>query len=136
MKSMKIAALLSFVLGIAGSNVFADDTAYFKLGPLAINVPFKTARIAYGHDFKTTEELIFGETPVISLWDKIEGTIGVVTSLSGRGSPTIGGDFMLGNILDKWITLPADLNIGGFGSRDFNQGQWMYGVKASIKLWG
>ena len=65
----------------------------------------------------------------------MEGTVGVVTSLSGKGSPTIGGDIIIGNLLEKWVTLPADINIGGFAARDFNAGGWLYGVKASTKLW-
>lgn len=128
--------ILAAIATIWGAtNAFSDDTAFFKAGPLALNIPLKTARVAYGHDFKNDQELIFGETPVVTLWNRVEGTVGAVTSLQGRGSPTIGGDVVIGNLLDQWITLPADINIGGFGSRDFNAGVWLYGLKASLKLW-
>lgn len=131
----KLLVMLSCIFCF-GTWAHADDAAYFKAGPLELNIPFKTAKATYLYDFKADQNLVGGETPICTLWSKIEGTVGVVTSLEGQGTPFVGGNILLGNLLDKWVTLPADFNIGGFGGYNFRTDSPLYGLKASIKIWG
>lgn len=114
---------------------FADDVAFFKIGPLALNVPFKTGMVTYLYDFNANKNLVGGETALASLWNRVEGTAGVVTSLDGQGTPFVGGNILIGNLLNKWVTLPEDLRLGGFGGYDFNAEKTLYGLKASVRLW-
>lgn len=133
---MKKLLLAAFALTVFGAMVArADDTAYFRLGPLALNVPLKSARVTYLYDFKAQQNLVGGETPVASLWDRIEGTFGAVTSLDGQGTPFVGGNILIGNLVDKWVSLPSDLTIGGFGGYNFNSSAPIYGLKAGMRLW-
>ena len=116
----------------------ADENAYFKYGPLSLTIPFKTADVVYlfnglGED-AVSQNLIGGETTVLTLWDKVSGTVGVVTSVQGRGTPFVGADIAVGNALDKFLSL-GPIRIGGFGGYDFNAEEAMAGVKASIQLW-
>jgi len=126
--------LIALVFSIC-SAVHADDTAFFKLGPLSLNVPFKTASVTYLYDFNAKKNLVGGETPVVTLWERLEGTVGAVTSLEGQGAPFVGGNLLIGNVLARYIVLPSDLKVGGFGGWDFNADAPIYGLKASYKLW-
>lgn len=130
-KLMMLAVLL-----LTASVAMADDNAYFKLGPLELNIPFKTAKVTYMFDFHEDKNLVGGETVVASLFNQIEGTIGAVTSLEGQGTPFVGGNILIGNVVDKFITLPEDFTIGGFGGYNFRVNAPMYGLKASVKIWG
>ena len=130
-KLLKIGLLLAFGLSVAR----ADDTAFFKAGPLALNIPLKTARVTYLYDFKGEQNLVGGESPVVTLWNRVEGTVGAVTSLEGQGTPFVGGNILVGNVLDKYVSLPSDLAVGGFGGYNFRTDEPMYGVKASVKIW-
>ena len=133
MKKLIALALLATLCGAVAA--FADDNAFFKAGPLSLNIPLKTVRATYMYDFHASQNLVGGETPFISAWDKIEGDFGAVTSLEGQGTPFIGGNILIGNVLDKYVTLPSDLAVGGFGGWNFNSEQPIYGVKASVKIW-
>ena len=112
----------------------ADDNAFFKIGPLALNIPLKTAQATYMFDFNAKQNLVGGETPVITLWDKVEGTVGAVTSLQGQGSPFVGGNIKLENVIEKYVSL-GNISIGGFGGYNFNENKAIYGLKASTQLW-
>ena len=116
------------------SEVFADS-AYFSYGPLSLDIPLKTARVTYLYDFHANQNLVGGETPFLTLWNRVEGTFGAVTSLQGQGTPFLGGNVIVGNLLDQWITLPPDFLIGGYGGWNFNAKAPIYGVKASLKIW-
>lgn len=131
----KLLVLLAVAALWSNRPVFADDSAFFKAGPLELNIPLKTARVTYMFDFGAKENLVGGETPIASLWNKVEGTVGAVTSLAGAGTPFVGGNILLGNLLEKYLTLPSDLLIGGFGGWDFHTSAPIYGLKASVKLW-
>lgn len=133
---MKRLVLLAGLLLVGPRFAFADDNAYFKAGPLSLNIPLKTVQVTYMFDFNANKNLVGGETPVVTLWDKVEGTVGAVTSLEGEGTPFVGGNILLGNVVQKYITLPEDLKIGGFGGYDFRTDAAIYGLKASYKLWG
>lgn len=129
-----IAIVVIAVLAVI-TQAHADDNAYFKYGPLSLNVPLKTVQVVYMYDFRATQNLVGGETPILTLWDRLEGDFGAVTSLEGAGTPFVGGNLLIGNLLDKWVTLPADLKVGGFGGYNFNTDHPIYGLKASYKLW-
>ena len=121
-----------FCLGVFAH---ADDAAFFKYGPLELNIPFKSAQVTYLYDFNANQNLVGGETPIIRVWNRVEGTVGVVTSLQGQGTPFVGGNILLGNVLERWVALPSDLLIGGFGGYNFRDTHSIYGLKASYKLW-
>lgn len=133
MKKLYILAVLCVLGGVSFTH--ADDTAFFKFGPLELNIPFKTAAVTYLYDFNAKKNLVGGETPIVTLWQRLEGTVGAVTSLEGQGAPFVGGNILLGNVLARYIALPEDLKVGGFGGWDFNQDAPIYGLKASYKLW-
>jgi len=137
-----VSAWLSIVLAVllvACTNpIHADEStspAYFTYGPLSLVIPFKTASVTYLYDFHVHQNLVGGETPFVTIWNRVEGDFGAITSLQGAGTPFIGGNLILGNLLDKFVTLPADLKVGGFGGWDFNAKNAIYGLKASYKLW-
>lgn len=109
----KILLLLSVVLLYPLCPAAADDNAFFKFGPLSLNIPFKTASVVYMYDFQANQNLVGGETPIVTLWDRVEGTVGAVTSLEGQGAPFVGGNILIGNLVDRWISLPTDFKIGG-----------------------
>ena len=131
MKKLLLALAVVFVASVAR----ADDNAFFKIGPLSLNIPFKTGAVTYMYDFKAKQNLVGGETTIATLWDRLEGTIGAVTSLDGQGAPFVGGNVILGNLLERWVSLPTDLKVGAFGGYDFNAEHEIYGLKASYKLW-
>lgn len=131
MKKLALFVGLFLMCGMAR----ADDLAFFKAGPLSLNIPFKTVAVTYLYDFHSNQNMVGGETSVVSLWNRIEGTVGAVTSLQGKGTPFVGGNVLVGNLVDKWVTLPSDLKVGGFGGWNFNTEAPIYGVKASIQIW-
>lgn len=130
----KLLVLCACLLCWAGLS-YADDSAYFKAGPLELNIPLKTTRATYIYDFKGKQNLVGGESPFLTLWGKVEGTIGAVTSLEAQGTPFVGGNVLIGNVLDRWVTLPTDFSIGAVGGWNFNAEQALYGLKASVKVW-
>lgn len=112
-----------------------EDPAFVKYGPLSLNVPLKTAAVTYMFDFHANENLVGGETSIVTLFDRVEGTVGAVTSLQGQGTPFVGGNMLIGNLVDKWVSLPADFKLGGFGGWNFNTEKPIYGLKASVAIW-
>lgn len=134
---MKKLLFMSLCLVSLAGLSSADDTtnAYFKAGPLELNIPMKTASATYMYDFHADQNLVGGETVIASMWNKVQGTVGAVTSLDGAGTPFVGGNILIGNVADKIVTLPPDLTIGGFGGWNFSQEHPIYGLKASYKLW-
>lgn len=133
LKQLLALVILSLILGPKWA--FADDNAFFKIGPLSLNVPFKSARATYMFDFNAKQNLVGGETPIASIWNRVEGTAGVVTSLDGQGTPFVGGNILVGNLVQRWVTLPEDFSIGGFGGYNFNSDAPIYGIKASVQIW-
>lgn len=124
---------LCLLCGIAGA-AHADENAYFSYGPVKLTVPFKTADVVYLYDGLNKQSLVGGETTVATVWERVSGTVGVITSLEGQGAPFIGGDVAIGNVADKFVSL-GSIRIGGFGSYDFRAQRAMAGLKASLLLW-
>lgn len=133
----KLLVFLAVFLMWPNRPVFAE-TAYFKAGPLELNIPFKTADVVYLFNALDSEikerSLIGAETTVFTVWEKVSGTVGVVTSASGAGTFFLGADLNTGNFLDKVVSL-GPIRIGGFGAYDSRNDSWMAGPKASIQLW-
>lgn len=134
-KLLSVCAVVLAALSVGPLSLHADDAAFFKIGPLALNVPFKSASITYMYDFNANKNLVGGETPIVSLWNRVEGTFGAVTSLDGQGTPFVGGNILIGNLIERYVTLPPDFKIGGFGGYDFNADKTIYGLKTSLKIW-
>jgi len=132
----RLVLLAGLIVGCLGSAVAEEVPAYFKLGPLELNIPLKTVKATYLYDFNAHQNLVGGETPFITLWNRIEGVGGAVTSLEGQGTPFVGGNILIGNLLDRYITLPQDFSIGGFGGWNFRTDAAVYGLKGSVKIWG
>ena len=133
----KVAIVLALLSG-SGLSLHADDNAYFKAGPLELNIPFKTVDIVYlfnGLDKDPTHRsLIGGETPIATFWGKISATIGVVTTTGAEGVPFLGADFATGNLLDRFVNL-GPIRVGGWAGYSFRDDNAMAGVKCSVKLW-
>lgn len=123
-----------FISLILLASIANADDAYFKFGPFELTVPFKTADVVYLYDGINSESLVGGETTIARGWDKVSATIGVVTSLSGNGTPYCGADLDAGSILQRYVNL-GNIRIGGWGGRNFREGEWSGGLKASTKLW-
>jgi hypothetical protein len=133
----KLYILAALCLFSAVSYTHADDNAFFRIGPLALNVPFKSADVVYlfnGLGESTERSLVGGETTVATIWDKVSGTVGVVTSPTGAGTFFVGADINIGNSLDRFLSL-GPIRVGGFGGYDARNDAWMAGPKASIALW-
>ena len=128
----RLFAVLALMLA---STAYADDNAYFKAGPLELNIPFKSTRVVYLFDFKAHQSLVGGETPFLTLWNRLEGTGGVVTSLDGAGTPFLGGNVIVGNLLERYVALPTDFLIGAFGGYNARSEQPVFGLKGSLKIW-
>lgn len=133
-KLLSVVAMVAGLLSVGAGSLKAED-AFLKLGPLELAIPFKTANVTYMYDFNANKNLVGGETVIATLWGKVEGTAGVVTSLDGQGAPFLGGNILIGNLLERWVSLPEEFKIGGFGGYDFRADSPMYGLKASIKIW-
>lgn len=132
---MKKLILAVLMLGCMGVAVAEDVPAYFKLGPLELNIPFKTMDVVYLYDGINQRSLTGAETSIFTVWQRVHGTVGVVTTIEqAQGAPFIGADVDLGNALDRFLNL-GPIRIGGFGSRDFRRDEWIGGLKASMRLW-
>lgn len=122
-------------LGLLASLCRADEKAYFKAGPLELNVPFQTGDVVYlfnALDRETKERSLVGaETTVFTVWNKVSGTLGMVTSATGAGTFFLGADI---NVLERVVNL-GPLRVGGFGGYDSRNDAWMAGPKCSIQLW-
>lgn len=128
--------LLAFVVLVGMVGIAkADETAYFSYGPLSLNIPFKTADVVYLYDGVNQRSLTGGETTIFTVFNKVRGTVGVVTTIqNAQGAPFVGADVDLGNALDRFLNL-GPIQIGGFGGRDFREDRWIGGLKASLLLW-
>ncbi len=141
MKYLRIVAIVVGLLNVRTLTLHAmadpapeETNIYLEAGPLKLTVPFKSVDVVYLFDGLNQRSLVGGETTILTLWDKVSATAGGVTSLQGAGTPFLGFDIALGNVLDRYVNL-GPLRIGGFGGRDFRARLWVAGLKASILLW-
>lgn len=120
------------------ANAAQDTDVYFRVGPLELNIPLKTVDVVYlfnglGDD-ASRRHLVGGETTIFTAWQRLSGTVGVVTSAEGNGALFFGADVNTGNALDRFIDL-GPIRVGGFGAWDSRAGAWMAGPKVSLALW-
>lgn len=111
---------------------FAFADVYYKLGALNLTVPWSDPQVTYLYDFQSQKSLVGGEMPIASLW-KLEATAGAVTSIEGIGTPFLGLNLDLPNPAPMYAAL-SSLHPGVFGGYNFNSGQAMFGLKASLSI--
>jgi hypothetical protein len=128
MKKLFLAVVLLMAVGI----VKAEDNILFKLGTVNILLPFSDISATYLFDGRSKRSLVGAETPLIQ-WKKLQVTGGAVTSVDGEGAPFLGINLLLDNPLANYTSL-AGIRPGIFAGRDFNDGEYMVGVKASVSV--
>lgn len=110
----------------------APSNVYFNLGKLQLLVPFNEVDVTYLYDVIGNRNLIGGETPLVQLWN-IQGTVGAVTSMDGRGAPYVGGKLKLPNPVPR-LAFFGDIQPGLFGGYDWNRGAAIAGFKADLPI--
>lgn len=105
---------------------------YFHLGALNLTVPWDHINAVYLYDLNAQRNLVGGEAVVASLW-RLQGTVGAVTSLEGRGAPYLGGNLWLPNPVPA-IALLSQIQPGIFGGWDWSRGAPIWGFKAAISI--
>lgn len=129
MKKLLVSAVLA--LGLLGT-ASAEENILFKLGAVNVLVPFSDVSATYLFDGVAKQSLVGAETPLIE-WHNLQMTGGAVTSIEGEGSPFIGINLSLTNPADRWVNL-GNIHPGIFGGRNFNNNEWMAGVKATVSI--
>ena len=104
------------------------DTPYFKG-----YIPGVQVSVISLFDFVNSRPLVGAETPLFAV-KRVQFTAGGVTSIDGIGSPYIGGHLLIPNPTPSLVFL-NDLELGGFGGRDFHEGKYMAGVKIGKQIW-
>lgn len=104
------------------------DTPFFKG-----YVPGVQVSVISLFDFINKRPLVGAETPIFAL-SRVQFTGGAVTSIAGEGSPFIGGHLLIPNPAPSIVFL-NDLELGGWGGRDFNEGRYMAGLKIGKQIW-
>lgn len=105
---------------------------YYHIGVLNLTVPWDNVNVVYLYDVKGKRNLVGGESVVATLW-KLQGTVGAVTGLDGRGAPFVGGNLWFGNPIPQLAILNT-VKPGIFGGYDWNAKAAMFGFKAAITL--
>lgn len=104
------------------------DTPYFKG-----YIPGVQVSVISLFDFINKRPLVGAETIVASI-KRVVITSGAVTSIQGKGSPFVGGHLLIPNPTPSFVFL-NDLELGGWGGRDFNEGRYMAGLKIGKQIW-
>jgi len=126
--------LLFGLLLLIGSQVHAD-TFCTDWGKANLCLPVvKGVDTAYGYDFISNQSQALAETP-IGIWNikddaKINFKFGGVLSEFHKGSPFIGIDYSVENPLSAFI----DINPGIYGGKNWSDGSYFWGLKASIQI--
>lgn len=128
MKKLILAISILFV----GSVVKADSNILFKLGTVNVLLPFADVSATYLFDGVAKQSLVGAETPLVQ-WHKLQLTGGAVSSVQGEGTPFVGINLIIDNPARNFVPLTG-LNLGIFGGRNFNQNEWMAGVKAAVSI--
>lgn len=131
MKKLLIAAIVAL---FAGTSMADEKVLYSKWG-IDLLMPVANMQGIYAYDFVGQRNLVGTETAV-ARWKSIYGTLGLATDADPvvnndtvRGIPFIGGHLAGVSIFGQLVDL------GGIVGRDFDKGQSMAGLKASVKLW-
>lgn len=129
-----VAALCLWPLRPAAADVVTGSGmgTQVHIGPLNLNVPFNELDVVYLYDVIAKRNLVGGETPVATLW-RIQGTLGAVTSVDGKGAPYAGGKLVLPSLPTN-LGFLAQVQPGIFGGYDWNRGSAIAGFKADLPL--
>lgn len=137
MKKLLVAAILLGGISISHADDVISTTGEgmgteLHIGKLSLNIPFNELDATYLYDFVSERNLVGGETPIAKLWN-LQGTIGAVTSLEGKGSPFVGGKIVLPNPAPNLAFL-GQIQPGIFGGYDWNRGSAIAGIKADLPI--
>lgn len=114
------------------SPIPAQPSVYFHVGPLNLNVPWENVNVVYLFDVPSKTNLVGGEAVIATLW-KFQGTFGAVTSLSGAGSPFVGGNLWFTNPIPQ-IAILNEIKPGIFGGFNFKDKVALFGFKAAFPV--
>jgi hypothetical protein len=126
--------LFFFVLGLACCCLAdtANPNLCFPFEGANICIPLANTSAVYLYDALNKKSLVGAESPIV-IYKASELTIGAVTTTSGAGTPFFGADYLVPNV--PVLQAISGVRLGGFGGRDFRDGVWTLGAKASVLLW-
>lgn len=127
MKKFLAVAVLMFAFAMPSPAVD------YKFGPLNVNVPFTTVNAVYLYDVINRETLLGAETPVAS-YKNIQAVIGAVGDVE-KAESKAGIPFLGVHIWAPEGLFSEKFTLGIFGGRDWDRGETIGGVKASMNLW-
>lgn len=131
----RIIVSLAVLLASAGS-IRAEDKVIWSKGSVDFLVPVINSSLTYLYDFVGARNLLGAETAFVRV-KSFYGVVGLAADVSDGNAgesfkqiPYLGIHTpALASFLNETIT------IGAFAGRDFNRGDTVAGVKASMKLW-
>lgn len=134
----KLIAVAIFVSAVGPRWAFADDSFCTDWSKFNLCIPVASGVDgAFGYDFKGHQSRGLAETKVgsmkINSYSRAIFKFGGVTSDDGKGSPFLGADYELNGIKNP-IPILADIRPGFFGGKNFSNGEYFYGIKASIEV--
>lgn len=132
MKLFNKVALVASLLIVGAASLHAEEDVYANLGPIKLTIPWQNVSATYLYDAINKESLVGGETGFLRVWN-IQGTLGAVTTLEGRGNPFVGANLELPNPMPSLAFL-GDIKPGVFGGYSWNRGAAIFGVKASKSI--
>lgn len=129
---MKKPLLLLAFVALSCGKLSAEENIWLNLGSLKALVPFAEVKVSYLFDGIGKQSLVGAETPLFQ-FKRLQLTGGAVTTLTKEGSPYLGLHFSIPNPASNFVPL-AGIQPGVFGGRNFNDGEWMLGFKASASI--
>jgi hypothetical protein len=133
----KLAIIVAFIILALVKPAFSEEKFCADLGRFEACVPIASGLSgAFGYDFRGHRSQGLGETKVgsvrVTKTSKLLLKAGIVTSDDSKGAPFAGFDYELESIENPipWITIQPGL----YGGKDFRNGDWFYGFKASIPV--
>ena len=139
----KLLGIVCLMSGIAHADVVGLGEApvivppsnpgiYAHIGAINLTVPWDNVNVVYLYDLQGKRNLVGGEAVVATLW-KLQGTVGAVSSLDGKGAPFIGGNLWFDNPIPQ-LAVFNTVKPGVFGGYDWNANAVMFGFKAAVAL--
>lgn len=110
----------------------ADTDVYFHIGALNLTIPWNNVNVVYLYDFRGQQSLMGGEAVIASLW-RLQGTVGAVTSIEGKGAPFVGGNIWFDNPIPQ-VAILSQIKPGVFGGYDWVKGGAIFGIKAAFPI--
>lgn len=130
---MKKLICLAAILAALAANAKAEERVLTTLGPVDVLVPGLNLTAAYLYDFVGGRNLAGAETAVLR-YKALTAVVGLAGDLTADDASPIKQTPYLG--LHTPVAFSAGpVNVGAFVGRDFNRGDNVAGLKASLKLW-